>query len=131
MTGIPGLQELLLLDDDEDDYILLKTLIKEAFGDQVSLDWYQKDGVATDMICSGIYRLTLVDYQFGLENGLEVIRQAKAACPNQVVFMVTSWVAMVDRETALAAGADGFLNKNELSVNMIRSEFAPYLNLSV
>lgn len=44
--------------------------------------------------------------------------------------MVTSWVAMVDRETALAAGADGFLNKNELSVAVIRSEFAPFLDHS-
>ena len=127
---MPDVQELLLLDDDEDDYILLKTLLNKAFGDRVSLDWYQKDGVATEMICSGLYRIVMVDYRLGEENGLEVIRKAKAACPDRVVFMVTSWTYNVNRETALAAGANGFFDKAELSVSVIQSEFSPYLNLS-
>ncbi|HZW03267.1 MAG TPA: response regulator [Anaerolineaceae bacterium] len=130
MAGRSDVQELLLLDDDEDDYIFIKTLLNDAFGDRVSLDWYQKDGVSTEMICSGTYRITMVDYRLGHENGLEVIRKAKEACPDQVVYMVTSWVQSVTPDQAAAVGANGFLNKFDLSVNAIRAEFAPYLALS-
>ena len=119
--------EILLLDDDEDDYVLIKALLQGAFGEAVKLDWYQKDGVATEMICSGIYALTMVDYRLGLESGLAIIQDAKAHCPDQVIFLVTSWENEVDLEQARKAGAEGYLQKSGLSIEMLQRVFAPFL----
>jgi hypothetical protein len=47
-------KQILLLDDDEVDYLLLKAMLLVAFGEDVKLDWYQKDGVAAEMICSAV-----------------------------------------------------------------------------
>jgi ActR/RegA family two-component response regulator len=123
--------ELLLLDDDEDDYVLIKSLLHGAFGDSVKLDWYQKDGVANEMICSGLYRVTMVDYRLGHENGLDVIRKAKAQCPDQVVFLVTDWDYYVSSEGAKQAGANGYLKKSELSAESFKKALSPFLKIDI
>ncbi len=76
----------LLLDSDEDDYTLSKSLFHEAIGDLIKIEWFPRDGFANSMICSGIHAFTMVEYQIGQENGLEVIRKVKAECPDQVIF---------------------------------------------
>lgn len=119
--------EILLLDDDEDDYLLLKALLKDAYGDSVKLDWYQRDGLATEMICSGIYRITMVDYTLGNDNGLLVIERTMVECPEQVVFLFTAWVKNNIVEEAVRVGAKGVLRKQEISIELIREMFLPYL----
>lgn len=119
--------EILLLDDDEDDYLLLKALLKDAYGDSVKLDWYQSDGLATEMICSGIYRITMVDYTLGNDNGLLVIERTMVECPEQVFFLFTAWVKNNIVEEAVRVGAKGVLRKQEISIELIREMFLPYL----
>jgi len=127
LTKSNPVYEFLLLDDDEDDYVLLKSLLDGAFGDAIRLDWYQKDGVATEMICSGIYAVTFVEYQLGNENGLEVIRKAKDHCPDHIVFLLTSWTYHVTVEQAQQSGADGYLKKAELSIDSLKAVLSPFL----
>lgn len=122
---------ILLLDDDEDDYQLLKSYIQDAFSGGVTLDWYQRDGFADVMICSGYYLLTLVEYQLGDENGLEVIRKAKGQCQDQTMFLFTSWdEGVVTDERALQAGADSVLRKKDLSVGLLKERISPFLTPS-
>jgi DNA-binding NarL/FixJ family response regulator len=119
---------ILLLDEDEDDYHLLKSFVQEAFNGRVGLDWFQRDGFSDIMICSGYYLLTMVEYQLGNENGLEIIRKAKAKCPNQKIFLLTSWdEQVVSQEMALEAGANAALRKELLSIQMVRDVVSPYL----
>lgn len=121
--------EILLLDDDEDDYVLIKSLLHGAFGDSVRLDWYQKDGVSTQMVCSGIYCLTMIDYRLGSENGLEVIKKVKSHCPDEVIFLVTDWDYFVSLDQVNQAGANGYLKKSELSVESLKMALALFLKL--
>lgn len=120
----------LLLDDDEDDYTLVKGMLHDAFGDQVRLDWFQRDHFSTMMICSGIYDVTLVDYRLGIEDGLDIIRKAKAHCAEQKILLLTGWVDRSIARRATEAGADGCLFKDDLSVTNLRSVLAPYLCIS-
>ena len=119
--------QVLLLDDDEDDYVLLKAMLREAFGDSVHLDWYQKDHVANGMICSGIYNVSLVDYLLGKENGIDVIRKVKAECPDQTLFLYTGFQHNPILERAIEAGADGYIIKAELSIQKLEEILNPYL----
>ncbi len=119
---------ILLLDDDEDDFQLLKSFLRDAFQEKVTLDWFQRDGFANTMICSGYYLLTLVEYQIGSENGLDVIRKAKEQCPDQTIFLLTSWNEdSVTDEQARSAGAERVLRKNSLSIDLIQGVISPYL----
>lgn len=119
---------LLLLDDDEDDYIILKQMLKDAFQEHVTLHWFQQDHFATDMICSGMYAVTLVDYKLGSENGLEVIRKAKAVCAHQKVFLLTAYQAEDLEDQVRAVGGDGRLSKDELSISFVKKMFEPMID---
>lgn len=112
--------QILLLDDDEDDYVLVKAMLHGAFQDIVKLEWFQRDHFSTMMICSGIYEVTLVDYRLGTENGLEVIRKAKAVCAMQKVVLLSGWTDPSIIQQAEAAGADGYLSKSDLSENTLK-----------
>jgi DNA-binding NarL/FixJ family response regulator len=76
---------------------------------------------------SGFYALTLVDYRLGQENGLDVIREAKSRCPNQIVYLYTAMHSSVTRDQAEQAGADGYIDKVELSTKELRDLLLPYL----
>jgi ActR/RegA family two-component response regulator len=119
---------LLLLDDDEDDFQLLKSFLRDAFDEKIVLDWFQRIGFTDVMICSGYYLLALIEYQLGNENGLEVIRKAKERCPEQKILLLTSWdEQVVTDEQALQAGADQVLRKSSLSIDQVRQIISPYL----
>lgn len=112
---------ILLLDDDEDDYQLLKSLVKEAFNGAIELDWFQRDGFADTMVCSGDYFVTLIEYKLGIENGLAVIQKVKAKCPQKKIFLLTSWnEEAVSDEEAYRAGADQVLRKTSISTEVIK-----------
>src|SRR5512133_2231616 len=127
MSETPTPCTMLLLDDDEDDYMLVKSMLHSAFGEAVHLNWFQQDHFSTAMICSGFFVVTLVDYRLGTENGLEVIRKAKAQCPQQAILLLTGWPDAAIAEQAKQAGADGFLNKTELSETVLKAALAPWL----
>jgi CheY-like chemotaxis protein len=121
---------ILLLDDDEDDYVLVKAMLNGAFGEGVKLEWFQRDHFSTMMICSGIYQVTLVDYRLGNEDGLEVIRKAKEVCELQNIILLSGWTDPSIRDKAEQAGADGYLSKSDLSEQSIKEVLAPMLNLN-
>ncbi len=119
---------VLLLDEDEDDYQLMKSFIRDAFRGNVELDWYRRDGFADTMICSGYYLLTFIEYRLGNENGIEVIRKVKAKCPDQSILLLTSWDdEVVSDEEALKAGADQVLRKSQLSIELVKTILSKYL----
>ncbi len=119
---------ILMIDGDEDDYLLLKALINDVFEGTVTLDWYQRDGIAEIMICSGYYRLAMIEYKFGTENGLETIRKVKAKCPEQVVFLMTSWdETTISDDQAMQAGANGILRKSNLSKDLVKDTLSQYM----
>ncbi len=121
---------ILLLDDDEDDYVLIKAMLNGAFGDRIQMDWFQRDHFATEMICSEIYQLTLVDFHLGDTNGIEVIEKVKASCPAQILILVTAWPDPLIAETARIAGADAYLDKGELSMERLKVALEPFLKIA-
>ncbi len=120
---------ILLLDDDEDDYVLVKAMLHAAFGDRVKLEWFQRDHFSTMMICSGIYQVTLVDYLLGAENGLEVIRKAKAVCGKQKIVLLSGWTDPSVPDQAKEAGADGYLSKSDLSEKSLKEILSALMNM--
>jgi two-component system, cell cycle sensor histidine kinase and response regulator CckA len=120
---------ILLLDDDEDDYCLLKSMLHTAFNGKVVLNWYQRDAVAEQMICKSLYCFALIDYKIGADNGIEVIKRVKADCPEKPLFLFTSWNQELIREQALQAGAAGVIHKDSLSIDMLKELVEPLLVL--
>ena len=70
--------KVLLIDDDEDDYILTKYIFDEFKSALYELEWVNNYENALSLMCENSHDIYLVDYRLGVENGLSLMREAKA-----------------------------------------------------
>src|SRR5207244_1588331 len=96
--------KVLLVEDDEDDYIIVLDVFSEIRGTRFTLDWVKtfEAGIAT--MCRNIHDVVLVDYRLGAHNGVELLRAAlKAGCQAPVILLTGSGEHQIDVE-AMEAG---------------------------
>ncbi|MBI4876756.1 MAG: response regulator [Acidobacteria bacterium] len=110
---------VLLVDDDEDDYILARDLLAEIGRKQFTLDWASSYESALEQIRPGRHDLYLLDYRLGSRDGLELLRTALAGGCGEPVIVLTGHA---DRETdmaAMKAGASDYLVKGRIDAGTL------------
>src|SRR5262245_39079253 len=105
---------VLLVEDDEDDYVLTRDLLAEGSGGRYALDWGADHGAARVAVGRGVPRLCLVDCRLGGRTGPDLIREAIGR-GSRAAFILQTGVRdpAIDLE-AMQAGAVDFLVKGEL-----------------
>lgn len=110
---------ILLIDDDEDEYFLLKELVSEqAKGKTLfhcDLDWVStyKEAISAFTDCQ--YDLYLVDYRFGSRSGLDLLREPAVQACSSPVIMLTGQGSNETDLTAMQFGAADYLEKDHLT----------------
>ncbi len=106
---------ILLVDDDEDDFVLTRDLFSEIRGQKFHLDWASSYEKALEMISTRNHDVYLFDYRLGGHNGLDLLKQAQASGNSVPIILLTGQSEHeVDLE-AMHAGAEDFLVKTELN----------------
>ena len=109
-----GIIKVLLVEDDEDDYILTRDLLSELPGQRFALDWAKTFASGLDLMCRNQHDVVLVDYRLGAQNGVELLRVALAgSCQAPVILLTGAGEHQVDIE-AMQAGAADYLVKAQL-----------------
>src|SRR5689334_14277692 len=81
---IPSIKEryiwrILLVDDDEDDYVLIRQMLAEARERKFVLEWASTFKAGKDMLeADRSFDAVLVDYDLRSDTGIELIRAAVA-----------------------------------------------------
>jgi signal transduction histidine kinase len=115
MAGI----RVLLVDDDEDDYILTRDLLSDVEGWQLDLEWFATYEAALQAIQAGRHDICLVDYRLGARTGLELLQAAVAAgCRAPIILLTGQGDHEIDVE-AMQAGAADYLIKGQLNPAML------------
>ncbi len=79
---------ILLIEDDEDDYVLARELLTEVYGPELKLDWARTWESGRDAFAKGSHDVFLVDYRLGAKTGLELIREAVAlGCAAPIILL--------------------------------------------
>jgi signal transduction histidine kinase len=107
--------KLLLVEDDEDDFILTRDLLNEIYSDNLDLEWVKDYDKAVERLLSNEHAVCLLDYRLGSHNGIELLRQAREQGSNCPSILLTG---QTDREIdfeAMRAGASDYLIKGELN----------------
>lgn len=106
---------LLLVDDDEDDYIILKNMFQdiERINCQVAWTADPKQGLA--LLHSRKWDAVLVDYDLGLTNGLDFIREAIQEGFKEPLIIVTGRGSYELDLEATGAGATDYISKYVLN----------------
>lgn len=111
--------KILLIEDDEEDYLLTRLLLAEARGSQFELDWKQDYASGLAALLAQAPDVALVDYRLGRRNGLDLIREAVArGCSAPMILLTGQGSYSIDLE-AMKAGATDYLAKNEVSAPLL------------
>jgi len=110
---------ILLVEDDEDDYLITREYLEEIPGRRVDLRWVDCYNAAMKMVQAGGIDICLVDYRIGGHTGLEFLANAKANDLHVPMVLLTG-VGQRDIDVAATeAGAADFLDKSELSATIL------------
>jgi two-component system cell cycle sensor histidine kinase/response regulator CckA len=114
-----NLIRVLLVDDDEDDYILTRYWFSEFQVAGCELEWIDNYAAASDAIAHNQYDIYLVDYRLGTHNGLELLRAAIAhGCSSPIILLTGQGEREIDLD-AMRAGAADYLEKSQLTAPLL------------
>ena len=110
---------VLVVDDDEGDYVLTRELLSDIGGWRFHLDWVSTYDDARRAISCQEHDLYLVDYRLGARDGLDLIREASQSGGNRPMMLMTG---LDDHEVdikAAEAGAFDYLVKGKIDASAL------------
>jgi PAS domain S-box-containing protein len=114
-----GVIKLLLVEDDEDDYILARELLAEIPGKRFVLDWANTFETGLEALSRNQHDIALVDYRLGAHDGVELLRAGlERGSQAPVILLTGAGQHQVDLE-AMRAGAADFLVKAGLQAQTL------------
>jgi PAS domain S-box-containing protein len=113
------LVKVLLVEDDEDDFVITRDLVAELPGGRFALDWAKTFEAGLEAMCLNQHDVVLVDYRLGAHNGIELLREAlERGCQSPVILLTGAGEHQVDVE-AMQAGAADYLVKGHLRADSL------------
>jgi PAS domain S-box-containing protein len=110
---------VLLIDDDEDDFLFTRTLLQEASVNPIRVDWAQTYERGLSSLLESAHDIALIDYRLGEDNGVELLRTARArGCTTPLIMLTGDSDSRVDHD-AMAAGADDYLVKGQVTAPLL------------
>ena len=110
-----GCVAVLLVEDDEDDYVLTREMLRSQDRTQFSLDWRSSYDSALAVIASSDYDVYLIDYRLGGRTGLDLVKEAFSGQPPGPVIILTGQNDYQADSEASVSGVTDFLLKQELT----------------
>jgi len=108
-------KRILMVDDDEDDFFLVNTLLQDIAGNQYELEWASTYDKAIEAIEKKEHELYLVDYRLGRYTGLDILRHFQQIGYEAPVIMLTGKGDYAIDNEAMMAGASDYLVKGEIT----------------
>ena len=115
MESASPLTRVLLVDDDEDEYLITRDLLRECerkFARQFSLEWCRSYSEGAERVLRGDYDVCLLDYRLGVRSGLDLLREAVAGGCDKPLILLTGQGDPVVDAAAMQAGAADYVVKD-------------------
>ena len=112
--------KVLLIDDDEDDFVIIRDMLFEVEDTHYKLEWVNNYETAQNYIWNNVdYDIFLLDYRLGVYNGLELLKEMRKNCYNVPVILLTGQGDHEIDMEAMRLGASDYLNKNEVGPSLL------------
>jgi two-component system, cell cycle sensor histidine kinase and response regulator CckA len=114
-----GIVKVLLVEDDEDDYIITRDLLSEIPRKRVALQWVKTFDEGLEEMLRNQHDVCLLDYRLGPRNGVELLQTAvERGCQSPIILLTGLGLHEVDLQ-AMEAGAADYLIKSRLDANSL------------
>jgi diguanylate cyclase (GGDEF)-like protein len=110
---------ILLVEDDEDDFLIITDLLSESNKYNYSFDWARTYSDAMDLLSKRVFDISILDFRLGEKNGLEILSEIKSVYKDLPVILLTG---IGDTQVDLAAmeiGAADFLMKGQIDTKIL------------
>src|SRR5580700_1250758 len=106
---------VLLVDDNEGDYLATRGHLSEIAGQVYVIDWARGGHEGLQRIAENLHDVVLVDQQLGRMSGLDVLWQALALGSRAAFILLMARADPAFDELGLRAGAADHLVKSEIN----------------
>ncbi len=107
--------KVLVIDDDEDDFLITREFIQHIPDYQFQIDWCGNYQEGARAFHEALYHIYFVDYYLGAKTGLDLLREAvQIECKEPIILLTGQGNRKIDLE-AMRSGAADFLVKSELT----------------
>jgi diguanylate cyclase (GGDEF)-like protein len=111
--------KVLVVDDDEDDYVITRDLIAEIPEARYHVEWVPTYDAAVEAIRRLQHDVYILDYHLGERNGLELLKVAIAdGCMAPLILLTGQGDQAIDME-AMKAGASDYLIKGKIDADLL------------
>ena len=110
---------ILLIDDDEDDFIITRDLLSDIREIKYELDWVHTFEEGLDAIRNDVHQVYLVDYRLGERDGLQLMEQAIANGSIKPFIILTGQGNRELDFQAMRSGAADYLVKNSVTSEIL------------
>jgi len=115
----PEVLKVLLVEDDEDDFILEGGATTEIGDKRYKVEWISSFSAGLTAMLRNEHDICLVDYRLGARNGIELLREAQSrGCNAPIILLTGQGEHEVDVE-AMKAGAADYLIKGRLDAGLL------------
>lgn len=116
--NLPSLK-ILIIEDDEDDYIIIKDLLNEIETNDFETTWAPDYDMALDLLENRAHDICMLDYHLGSHNGLEILNEvSKRGIDIPVIFLTGRGEYQVDVQ-AMEAGAADYIVKDNFTSSLL------------
>jgi signal transduction histidine kinase/FixJ family two-component response regulator len=110
---------ILIVDDDEDDFIIARDLFWEIDRSAYAIDWAESYDAAFRKMAEDRYDVFLIDYRLGAHSGLELLKEAKRQGYDAPMVLLTGQGDHDVDLQAMRAGAADFLVKGQINAQSV------------
>ncbi len=111
--------KVLLVDDDHDDYTIMRDLFLEIEVGKFRLEWVDTYEAAIERMLRNEHDVYLVDYLLGERNGLDLLKETiEKGCKAPIILLTGKGAREVDM-AAMKAGASDYLDKSDIGASLI------------
>jgi len=118
MSEAPNIR-LLIVEDDEEDFMLSRDLVREIPGKRFALEWARTFEEGLKAMAANGQDIVLLDFRLGARNGVELLAAARAAGAEAPVIMLTGEGHADADNAAMKAGAADYLVKGRVEPSQL------------
>jgi PAS domain S-box-containing protein len=111
--------KVLLVDDDEDDYVITRDLISQIMERRYRLEWINNYEAGLAAIQRQEHDIGLLDYRLGERTGLDLLRESQSLNIRAPMILLTGQGDHEIDLEAMKAGAADYLVKGQLTSNAL------------
>jgi two-component system sensor histidine kinase/response regulator len=110
---------VLLVDDDEDDYLIIRNFIHKIHDSPFRVEWVSEPDEAANIIEKEVHDIYLIDYRLGTEDGLELLSKFDLVQrPEPFIILTGAGDERVERK-AMRMGVADYLVKSTLDSELL------------